>query len=86
MMNQSERIPETDSIQELAAFWDRHDVTEFETELQQVDETPFQRDESHVVVHLSPDEAAAVHALADKLGIRSGDLIHRWVSEKVSGC
>ena len=28
-------IPRTDSIQELAAFWQRHDVTDFEDELEE---------------------------------------------------
>src|SRR5712692_4223277 len=30
------KIPKTDSIQELAMFWQRHDVTDFEDELEEV--------------------------------------------------
>jgi len=30
------KIPETDSIQELAQFWDTHDLTDFEDELEEV--------------------------------------------------
>jgi hypothetical protein len=33
-----DKIPQTDSIQELAPFWDRHDVTEFEDQLEEVEE------------------------------------------------
>lgn len=40
----SSRLPQTDSIQELASFWDTHDVTEFENELEEVGEQVFQRD------------------------------------------
>ena len=38
------RLPQTDSIQELANFWDTHDVTEFEAELEEVGERVFERD------------------------------------------
>ena len=34
-------IPQTDSIQELAHFWDTHDVTDFENELEEVERTCF---------------------------------------------
>ena len=37
------KIPETDSIRELAAFWDTHDVTEFADELVEVAEPVFVR-------------------------------------------
>jgi len=37
-------IPKTDSIQELAAFWDSHDATEFESQLEEMSEPVFQRE------------------------------------------
>ena len=33
-----QRIPQTDSIRELAEFWDTHDVTDFDDELEEVTE------------------------------------------------
>ncbi len=36
-------LPETDSIEELALFWDSHDVTEFEGQLEEVREPVFER-------------------------------------------
>lgn len=36
-------IPQTDSIQELAHFWDMHDLTDFEGELEEVSEPVFKR-------------------------------------------
>jgi hypothetical protein len=39
----TESLPQTDSIQELAQFWDTHDVTEFEDELEEVTEPVFRR-------------------------------------------
>ncbi len=35
------KIPQTDSIQELADFWDTHDLTDFDAELEEVDEPVF---------------------------------------------
>ena len=32
----NKNIPKTDSIQELAHFWDTHDLTDFEDELEEV--------------------------------------------------
>lgn len=36
-------IPKTDSIRELAAFWDTHDVTDFDGQLEEVSQPIFQR-------------------------------------------
>jgi hypothetical protein len=38
-----EQLPETDSIQELARFWDTHDLTDFEAHLEEVNEPVFER-------------------------------------------
>jgi hypothetical protein len=39
----NQRITETDSIQELAAFWDTHDLTNFEDQSEEVAEPIFVR-------------------------------------------
>ena len=39
-MTQS-KLPRIDSIQELAEFWDTHDLTDFEDELEEVTELVF---------------------------------------------
>ena len=39
-------LPHTDSIRELAAFWDEHDLTDFEEELQEVSEPVFERSDA----------------------------------------
>lgn len=38
------KLPRTDSIQELARFWDTHDLTDFDDELEEVTEPVFVRD------------------------------------------
>jgi len=40
-MNKPE-IPQTDSIEELAQFWDTHELTDFEDELEEVTEPVFE--------------------------------------------
>jgi len=35
------KIPTTDSIRELAEFWDTHDLTEFEDDLEEAKERVF---------------------------------------------
>lgn len=38
-------IPNTDSVEELARFWDTHDATDFEDEVEEVKEQVFVRKE-----------------------------------------
>ena len=42
----SKKLPKTDSIRELARFWDSHDLADFQGELTEVTEPVFARDES----------------------------------------
>lgn len=37
----SRKIPQTDSIEELARFWDTHDLTDFEDQMKEVTEPVF---------------------------------------------
>jgi len=76
------KIPETDSIQQLAHFWDTHDLTDFEDELEEVSDSVFER-EPVIKVPLLPDEAEAVRQLAKSRGIPYPDLIRQWVREKI---
>ena len=76
------RLPQTDSIQELANFWDTHDVTEFENELEDVGERVFERD-TDITVHLETDTVKAVRELAQLRGVPDAELIREWVLEKI---
>ena len=76
------KIPQTDSIQELAQFWDTHDLTEFEDELEEVAEPIFARDAS-VTIRLSSQDAEVVKGIAKAKGINDAELIREWVVEKV---
>jgi len=74
------KIPQTDSIQELASFWDSHDLTDFENELEEVQESVF---EPIVPLALTPEEAAAVTAAAKLRGISPVMLIREWITEGI---
>ena len=76
------KMPKTDSIQELAAFWQRHDLTDFEDELEEVPGPVFQR--AHVVgVALTRDEHKALREAAASRGIDEAALIREWVKERL---
>ena len=79
----SKSIPKTDSIQELASFWDHHDLTDFEQELEEVESTIFERREQ-VTLHFESREADAIRSIAQARGVAGAEeLIHGWVLEKI---
>lgn len=78
-----QKIPQSDSIQELAAFWDTHDLTEFEDQLEVVCGVVFERQAELVTVPLQPTEVEAVKRIADSKGIGYDALIREWVIEKL---
>ena len=80
-MNRS-NIPHTDSIEELARFWDHHDLTDFEEQLEEVSEPVFER-ETTVRVHLPCKEAETLKELAQSKGLHDVDLIRQWILERV---
>lgn len=77
-------IPQSDSIQELAQFWDTHDLTDFEDELEEVTEPVFER-RAMVKIPLQPDEMKALKELAESKGVACADLIRQWVLERIQG-
>jgi predicted DNA binding CopG/RHH family protein len=76
------KIPQTDSIEELARFWDTHDLTDFEDEIEEVTEPVFEHGPV-VKIHLQPQEIEAVKELAKTKGIDSAELIREWILEKI---
>lgn len=76
------RIPQTDSIEELAHFWDTHDLTDFADQLEEVTAPVFEREEE-LTVHLQPEEVRAVKKLAASKGVADTELIRQWVLEKL---
>jgi len=76
------QLPRTDSIQELAHFWDTHDLTDFEDELDEVTEPVFEPT-TVIPLNLESAEAEAVRRIAEAKGIADAELIRGWVREKI---
>lgn len=74
------RIPDTDSIRELADFWDTHDLTEFEAELEEVKKPVFA---NALRVPLNAEERLAIRKIAASRGVPEVALIREWVQEKL---
>lgn len=80
------KMPHTDSIEELARFWDTHDLTEFEDHLEEVTDPVFERKpETVVTLHLRPQEVAEVKRVAQVRGVEEATLLREWVLEKLHG-
>lgn len=80
----TQKLPEMDSIEELAHFWDTHDLTDFEAELEEVTEVVFEKKSlSKLVVPLRPQELQALKRLAQTQGVPSEELVRAWVLEKL---
>ena len=77
------RLPKIDSIKKLAEFWDSHDLTDFEDELEEVTEPVFVR-RSTISVPLEPREIEAVDRIAQAKGVSREQLVRAWVLQKVA--
>ena len=78
------KIPRTDSIQELARFWQDHDVTDFEDDLEEVQEAVFDRRQVVVGVPLTAEEHEAIRQVAAVRGLAEAQLIREWVQERLA--
>jgi hypothetical protein len=77
------RLPKTDSIKKLAEFWDSHDLTDFQDELEEVAEPVFVR-RTAIKVPLEAHEAEAVERMAQAKGVSPEELVRAWVLQKVA--
>ncbi len=77
------KLPKTDSIQQLAKFWDTHDLTDFQDELEEVAEPIFVRG-IPISVPLQSREAKTVRQIAQSKGVSEAELIREWVLQKLA--
>ncbi len=73
-------LPTTDSVAELAAFWQHHEVVDYEDQLEEVSEPVFEPIE-HVFVPLSHEYLRALRKRADREHLSSEALVQKWVRE-----
>lgn len=79
-------IPEIDSIETLAKFWDTHDLTDFEDQLEEVTEPIFIRGRSATVaVKLKPREVQTIRQIAKSEGVEEAVLLRQWIVDRLRG-
>ena len=79
-----QRLPNTDSIQELARFWDTHDLTDFEPALEVVGEPVFVRSRrASLSVDLPRREIQRVKQIAKSKGLKETTMLREWILERL---
>jgi CopG antitoxin of type II toxin-antitoxin system len=76
------KLPRTDSIRKLAEFWDANDLTDFESELEEVAEPIFTRTTA-IQVPLETREAKAVERIAHSKGVSREELVRAWIVQRI---
>lgn len=77
------RLPTTDSVSELAAFWQVNDLTDFEDPLVEIGEPVFQR-AGQISIHLTAEDWSALRKRAKREHLCESDLISRRVHERLT--
>lgn len=82
----SSTLPRTDSIEELARFWQTHEVTAFEDQLEEVPEPVFDRaPQVTLILRLAPEKLERLRRIAEIQGVGQDELLEEWVLEKLEG-
>ncbi|MBI1956605.1 MAG: hypothetical protein HYS38_09455 [Acidobacteria bacterium] len=78
------KLPKTDSIEELARFWDTHDLTDFEEELEEAAEPVFVRAKgTSLSIDLEPTEAQHLKKIARSKGVKETTVLRQWILERL---
>ena len=79
------KIPKFKSDQEAAEFWDIHSLTDFEDELELVDEKVFVKPEKQIVsIRMERKQVELLKKIAAKMGIGYSPLIRLWILERLN--
>ena len=79
-----QRLPNTDSIAELAEFWDSHDLTDFEKDLEEAAEPVFVRAKgTSLSIDLQPTEAQHLRRIARSKGVKETTVLRQWIVERL---
>jgi hypothetical protein len=81
-MKKKPKLPKTDSIQELAEFWDAHDLTDFEDELEEVPGPVFLSG-AVIRVPLESRQVEELERMAQTKGVSREELLRAWVAQKL---
>jgi Ribbon-helix-helix protein, copG family len=76
------KLPRIDFIQQLADFWDSHNLTDFEEELEDGAEPVFDNGTT-IKVSLESLQVEAVERMARAKGVSREELVRAWVLQKL---
>ena len=79
----TQKIPPKALMKQLADFWDTHDLSDFEDQLEEVTEPLFERRTEAILVPFDSKEVEAVKRIAKSQGVRDVALIRGWVVERL---
>ena len=79
------RLPQIDSVEGLARFWDTHDLTDFEADLEEVTRPVFVRAKGKILtVSLKLSEAQRLESIANSKGVKDATLLRQWIVERLN--
>jgi len=77
-------MPKVGSIQELARFWDTHDLTDFEPALEEVGEPVFVRSKgASLSVDLPRRDLQRVKQIAKSESVKESTMLRGWILERL---
>jgi hypothetical protein len=83
--SQESRIPTFRTVEEEAEFWDTHDITEFEDELEEVTDIVFGSIQSkdQLILRIMGDDLTALVERAQEQGVSPAALARSWIQERL---
>jgi len=82
-MKKRDPIPSSDDVKKLAEFWQTHDSTDYLDQMVEIP-GPLLVRKNTVKVPLKSGEAKTLQKMAEAKGLSPGELIHKWVVEKIT--
>ena len=79
-----QKLPHTDSIEELARFWDAHDLTDFAEDLEEAAEPVFVRAKgTSLRIALEATEVQHLKKIARSKGVKETTVLRQWILERL---
>jgi hypothetical protein len=80
-------LPATDSIEELAKFWETHDLADFEEHLEEAQKPVFVRPTvTSVTIDLQPIEAQRLKRIARSKRVKESTVVRQWIIDRLQEC
>ncbi len=84
MKKKSKKIPELKTDEEIVAFWDNHDFSDYVNDTVETDVVFERPKKSTISIRLEQDQIKELKQLSHKVGLGYTSLIRSWVIEKLA--